>query len=138
MSRDTSGRILPDRRVLRDYLTLTPKARVQTDLYVPSLEGRVYLHEIVKLEVSLHGLKPAQQEALDDLPVVLAATPADVERHLSFFVRKGVGYVDSNIIIQAVHHDCVIWTMDAKLGKLARTFARYFHGQHLPRAHNPR
>jgi predicted nucleic acid-binding protein len=87
-------------------------------------EGLVYMHPFVSGELACGNLKGRSGVMADlgDLSEAVVASSAEV---LELIERRklwgrGLGWIDQHLLASALLSDCVLWTLDKKLGETAR------------------
>jgi len=59
---------------------------------------------------------------IDETNLFIKAGDYSLENHL---ISKGVGLIDSSIIVTALEYGCTIWTLDEKINRLLSSKIRY-------------
>ncbi len=116
--------VLLDTSVWRNYFRgrmSTREARLVGELL--DSDEEVLVHPAVLGELVLGGLSFREEALLARLP----AAPELSSRELSDFVRarklprKGIGWVDAQLLASALVAPALLWSQDEALAKLART-----------------
>lgn len=86
-------------------------------------QGTVLGHPWVLGELLLgSGLPGPLAEHLASLPQAHTATQADMLKFVQTSRLRGVGWVDAQLLLSAIHSGAMLWTRDAMLRKAAHRF----------------
>jgi predicted nucleic acid-binding protein len=85
-------------------------------------EGLVWAHPSVVGELVLGGLSTTEERLLQYLPMM---TSVPYEEMLEFIrhrrlARRGIGWVDANLLASALASSAVLWTLDSRLADAAK------------------
>jgi predicted nucleic acid-binding protein len=101
-------------------------ARAVSDL----LDGdeSVLMHPAVLGELVLGGLSTREQKLLDQLPTAPELASRDVLEFVRArkLARKGIGWVDAQLLASALVAPATLWSFDEPLAKLARALSTAF------------
>lgn len=79
--------------------------------------ARVLVHPWVLAELTLGGLAPREERLMERLPPAPVVAYAEVREliHRRRLSRRGVGWVDVNLLASALVAPAQLWTLDAHL-----------------------
>ena len=111
--------VLVDTSVWRDYFAGRPRARELGVLLEE--DGVVLTHPAVIGELVLGGLAATEQSLLGRLPTAMEVSSPEL---LAFIrsrrlARRGIGWVDSQLLASALVASAKLWSLDRKLSEAA-------------------
>ena len=110
--------------VLADSSVWVGHFRAQDPRLIPLLEeGSVLMHPFVMGEIACGHFKNRARvlAQLDALPVAATASHDEVMQFVEVWklAGRGIGWIDTHLILSALLSDCTLWTLDVRLKNAA-------------------